>query len=352
MILARCKTEGVLISKSQFKSLLLAFAFALLFALEQTAAAQTAPGRAKSPHGVFDILRDTVSESQPCWTNPAIDGVRWRGGWNRVQKKVDGPYDWSGPDAALALAQKHGKQIGISFVALMAPPEGLEAAGCKFVQMSYGRVPWINDPVFLAKWSDFIKAAGARYDGKVDYIAMGGLGRVIESAIARKPSDMATLDALGGLSGWESAVKTITEAHAAVFRETPFIFTALKPYRSPEGQATLRRVVNDLAPKYPKRFGVMNCSLNARSRTGYLPNELVRKWSSTNPCGLQFLTSTRGFKGHSMGGSLAEALDAGVRLGAHWIEIYTLDGDNPTNAKLLKDTAAKLPGAATKAEVH
>ena len=105
-------------------------------------------------------------------------------------------------------------------------------------------------------------------------------------------------------------------------------------------------MISYLAPKYPKRFGVMNCTLNAHSRTGYLPNELVRRWSATNPCGLQFLTSTRGFKGHSMGGSLAEALDAGVRLGAHWIEIYSLDGDNPANAKLLTDTAAQLPGAA------
>ena len=167
-----------MINKFQLSGLLLALA------LGQTAA-QAAPELTKSPHGIFDILSDTVSESQACWANPAIDGVRWRGGWNRVQKKVDGPYDWSGPDAALALAQKHGKQIGISFVALMAPPEGLEAAGCKFVRLSYGNVPWINDPVFLAKWSDFIKAAGARYDGKVDYIAMGGLGRVIESGIGR-----------------------------------------------------------------------------------------------------------------------------------------------------------------------
>jgi len=47
-----------------------------------------------------------------------------------------------------------------------------------------------------------------------------------------------------------------------------------------------------------------------------------------------------------MGGSLSEALDAGVRLGAHWIEIYSLDGDNPANATLLTDTAARLPGAA------
>ena len=334
-----------MISKLHLRNLLLV----LTFSLGQRAA-QAAPDAIKSPRGIFDIVTDTVSERQPCWNNPAVDGVRWRGGWNRVQKTVDGPYDWSVPDAAVALAQKHGKQIGISFVALMAPPAGLEAAGCKFVQLSYGKVPWINDPVFLAKWSDFTKAAGARYDGKVNYIAMGGLGRVIESGIARMPGDMALLDTLGGLGGWESAVKTITAAYASAFQQTPFIFTAAKPYHSPEGQTALQRVINDLAPKYPRRFGIMDCSLNARSNARYLPNELVRRWSATNPCGLQFLTSTRGFNSRNVGGSLGDALDAGVKLGAHWIEIYHFDGDNPANAQLLRDTAAKLQGAAAKAE--
>jgi len=329
-------------NKSQLGTFLLA---AALLQLAAEAAAETI----KSPHGVFDLLRgkdETVSASDPCWTNPAIDGVRWRSGWNRVQKKIDGPCDWSAPDAAVALAHKNGKQIGISFVALTAAPDGLEAAGCKFAQLSYGKIPWINDPVFLSKWTDFIKAAGARYDGKVDYIAMGGLGRVIESGIGRSPSDMQALDALGGLRGWESAVKAITEAHAAALHQTPFIFTAAKPYNAPEGRVLLQRVINDLAAKYPKRFGVMNCSLNAQSGGGYLPNELVRRWSATNPCGLQFLTSTRGFKGRSMRGSLADALDSAVRLGARWVEIYPPDGDNPANAKLLKDTSARLARAA------
>jgi hypothetical protein len=323
----------------QFKSILL-----MLLIVLGKSSAEASSGSTKSPHGMFSILTDNVSEEQACWTNPAINGVRWRSGWNRVQKTVDGPYDWSGPDAALALAQKHGKQIGISFVALMAPPEGLEAAGCKFVQLSYGKIPWINDPVFLAKWTDFIKAAGARYDGKVDYIAMGGLGRVIESGIGARPNDMAALDALGGLAGWETAVKAITDAHAAAFLQTPFIFTAAKPYRSPAGRDSLELVLDSLAAKYPHRFGIMNCSLNARSGTGYLPNKFVQKWSATNPCGLQFLTSTRGFGGHTMGGSLAQALEAGVKLGAHWIEIYRFDGDNAANAKLLTDTAARLSG--------
>jgi len=320
----------------QFKNVLLIFLFGQF-------TTQPVFSLTKSPHGMFDILRDRASENQACWRNPAIDGVRWRGGWNRVQRTVDGPYDWSGPDAAVALAQRHGKQIGISFVALMAPPDGLEAAGCKFVQLSYGRIPWINDPVFLAKWTAFIKAAGARYDGKVDYIAMGGLGRVIESGIGAKPSDMSALDALGGLPGWEAAVKTITDAHAATFLQTPFIFTAAKPYRNPEAPESLKRVLDELARKYPQRFGIMNCSLNAHSNPGYLPHAYVQKYSATNPVGLQFLTSTRGFGKHSMGGTLSQALDAAVALGAHWIEIYTMDGDNPANADLLRATSARLP---------
>ena len=332
---------------NNFKSFLLV----LLLVLAQSTV-PASPSLTKSPHGMFDLLRDSVSENQPCWTNPAINGVRWRGGWNLVQRTVDGPYDWSGPDAAVALAQKHGKQIGISFVALKAAPEGLEAAGCKFVQLSYGRIPWINDRVFLAKWTAFIKAAGARYDGKVDYIAMGGLGRVIESGIAAKPADMSALDALGGLAGWEAAVKAITDAHAAAFLQTPFIFTASKPYRSPAAPDSLRRVLDELARKYPQRFGIMDCGLNAHSNPGYISHAYVQKYSATNPVGLQFLTTTQGFGKHRMGGTLAQALDAAVALGAHWIEIYPLDGDNAANAKLLTDTAARLPGAAATGGTH
>jgi len=334
------RMKGAAMTKSLFNSFLLVFLLLIC-------SSQPSPGATQSPHGIFDLLRgkgERMSENMACWRNPVINGVRWRGGWNRVQRRVDGDYDWSEPDAAVALAQQHNKQIGISFVALMAPPEGLEAAGCKFVQLSYGRVPWINDPVFLAKWTAFIKAAGERYDGKVDYIAMGGLGRVIESGIGATSSDQATLDALGGLRGWEAAAKTITEAHAAAFQQTPFIFTAARPYRRADAADHLARVLDDLAGRYPHRFGIMNCSLNAHSNPGYLPHAYVKKYSATNPVGLQFLTGSRGFGKHSLGGSLAQALDTAVSLGSHFIEIYPRDGDDPAHAKLLADTAARLPG--------
>src|SRR5216110_2309749 len=94
------------------KSLLLPIVFGLC------AVIPAAPGATKSPHGIFDLLRgkgERMGENMPCWRNPVINGVRWRGGWNRVQRTVDGAYDWSEPDAAVTLAQQYNKQIGISF---------------------------------------------------------------------------------------------------------------------------------------------------------------------------------------------------------------------------------------------
>jgi hypothetical protein len=86
----------------------------------------------------------------------------------------------------------------------------------------------------------------------------------------------------------------------------------------------------------------MDYTLNSHSGPGYVPNVYVQKYSNTNPVGLQFLTSTRGFNRHELGGTLAQALDATVALGAHWVEIYCFDADNPANSDLLKATAARL----------
>ena len=106
----------------------------------------------------------------------------------------------------------------------------------------------------------------------------------------------------------------------------------------------LERVVSAAAKKYPGRFGIMDCSLNARSRPEYPPNKLVQEFHATNPVGLQFLTSTEGFGNHDLGGTLAQALDAGVALDAHYIEIYSTDADDPANADTLTTYAEKLRG--------
>ena len=134
---------------------------------------------------------------------------------------------------------------------------------------------------------------------------------------------------------WTASCNAIIDAHAENLHSTPFIFTAGKPFGGREGMQALDRVVSAAAKKYPGRFGIMNCTLNARSRSEFPPNKLVKEFHDTNPVGLQFLTGTKGFGNHDLGGTLGQALDAGTPLGAHYIEIYARDADDPANAASL-----------------
>ena len=192
-------------------------------------------------------------------------------------------------------------------------------------------------PALLA----FVKALCAHVDGKVDYLAMGGLGAVIESYICRDP-DTIDLTMDEAVAKWTASSNAIIDAHAQNLHSTPFIFTAGKPFRGRAGVQALERVVSAAAKKYPGRFGIMNCTLNARSSPVYPPNALVREFHDTNPVGLQFLTSTEGFGNHDLGGTLAQALEAGIALHAQYIEVYSRDADDPANAATLTTYGEKL----------
>ncbi len=286
------------------------------------------------------------------WTNPHVKGVRIRLGWADIQPKSATEFNWAPIDSAIAMAQQNNKLLGLSVAMLgksepvgrSAIPPWLTAKQYQLPAMRSGKkrslvLPWDPDvqPALLA----FIKALCAHVDGKVDYLAMGGLGVIIESYICPNPATIGlTMDE--ATAKWTASCNTIIEAHAENLHSTPFIFTASKPFRGPGGQEALQRVVRAAAKKYPGRFGIMDCSLNARSNKGYLPNELVQEFRDTNPVGLQFLTSTKGFGHHDLGGTLAQALDAGVALGAHYIEVYSADVNNPANAATLDAYAAKL----------
>lgn len=304
-----------------------------------------------NPTGIFHLQSSGVSAKDPQWTNLAMDGVRVRTDWKTLQPSGATSYDWSALDLACDLAGNNSKQLGVSVNACLGVPTWVHSAGAKVIFITSKGVPnqmlaipW--DKVFLVHYESFITALAARYDGRFTYVPMGGLGQSMESYIAHDDATVKKLDKLGGLEAWKGSCVAITDAYASSFKTTPFIFTAAKPYgpygNVPASVAALSEVVNQLAAKYPGRFGVMDCSLAVGSNTGYLPHMLVSKWSASCPCGLQFLTSTVGFGGHDLGGTLKQALDAGVALKAHFIEVYQVDANDPANTQLFQDTSARL----------
>jgi hypothetical protein len=310
------------------------------------AVSSSASDQTKHPAGLIELDRG--------WTNLHVRGVRIRLGWSDIQPKSATEYDWSQIDSAIEKAQKNHKLLGLS-VAMLGRKEGggknaipawIEAKQYSLPMTRSGNkrsiiLPWDPDvqPAALA----FVKALCAHVDGKVDYLAMGGLGAVIESYICRDPATIGlTMDE--AVAKWTASCNAIIDAHAQNLHSTPFIFTAGKPFAGRAGVQALERVISAAARKYPGRFGIMNCTLNARSSPEYPPNRLVREFHDTNPVGLQFLTSTEGFGNHDLGGTLAQALDAGISLHAQYIEIYSRDADDPANAATLTTYAEKLRG--------
>ena len=284
------------------------------------------------PAGIVRLFSVDVSrpENSPSWTNPNIDGMRLRPIWSDVQP---GPatYDWSDIDELLDLATQHGKFIGLSVSAGTCTPRWVYDAGATEYHLQDGShlsmpLPW--DSVFQSKWLPFVRAMGQRYDGNpaLRYVVISGLGQFIETFLARTTADNSALTALGGPPAWEAAAKQIIAAYAEAFPKTPFFITASKPFLGAETITNLKTVIDWAVATYPRRFGIMNATLNAQSNANYYPNLAIYTYYHTQPTGFQMLCSAI-HDPQRLGGTLNDALTAGVLLGAKYVELYQDDAD-------------------------
>jgi hypothetical protein len=141
-------------------------------------------------------------------TNPNVDGIAIRAGWGEVEPR-DGVFNWSGVDALIAQVAPYNKKVSINVLAGWKTPSWIyteRAQGFEFVwDKPWGPayctivttpVPW--DPVFLAKWQDFITALGAKYgsNSAVTHVKLTGIG--YETGATVLPSNAAANPINGG----------------------------------------------------------------------------------------------------------------------------------------------------------
>jgi hypothetical protein len=290
--------------------------------------------------------RDLAKE--PCWTNPSVQGVLLRTFWNKIQPR-EGAIDWSFFDQGVALAAEHDKKVGLLITAGVTTPQWVYAAGAHEFTVTTPKgpvfsmpLPW--DPAFQAKWGEVIRAFGARYDSnpQVAYVVMGGSGRRAESFFVSTPEDVAAFDRVGGLTSWKTGVKWITGEYAKHFSATPFLLDLGAPVPSAQGRAALEDVCNSAVAAYPHRFGVRSDGLAANySPTSFGAREIAALTGSTT-VGFQMSVPSKGRLNPQGGSLLADALNRGIGLGAHFIEVYAGDCNEPGNAQVLAQAADKL----------
>jgi hypothetical protein len=165
--------------------------------------------------------------------HPHFAGVSVRTGWERIEA-VENVYDWSYVDSMIAEAGKHGKRIMLRVRPSWETPDWVYQAGAEpfwyHERNDGGRlqrmpVPW--DPVFQARWADFIAELGRRYR------ANPGLVHVLITGASRSDCEMylpANSERAAGQPAWEEvgytpgrmidAWKQVIDRWAAALPET------------------------------------------------------------------------------------------------------------------------------------
>lgn len=304
--------------------------------------------------GIIYLLRSDAAgrpwpdlSADPSWKNPLVQGLAFRTQWSKIEPSQD-KFDWSDLDQVAPLAKQYGKKWSLIVTAGVTTPDWVAKAGAQMMTVHADSVgatdmPLIWDPIFQKTWGAAIGAAGARYgaDPNLAYVVMSGAGRRAESFYVTTPDDQAVFEALGGLPKWQAGAEWMIDTYMAAFpARLPMILDLGAPEPTDAGQATLAAVCDYAVAKYGARFGVKSDGLEAGSSGNQYGQQEIQKLSPRALVGFQMGLPDNGK------GQLGAALTAGIKLGAHFIEVFAGDCNDPAQADALKSAGAQLSAPA------
>ena len=287
----------------------------------------------------YSSITDGVTTAGSTTVRSAGDTAGWDSHYS-IGLQVSGG---SIPAGATIIAVNSSSSITIS------APATESATGVATVTAKIEPMPLPWDPVFQAKWGAFIQALAARYGNapNLAYIVMGGPGRRAEAYFCFTPDDMDYfINTLGGLPNWEQGVQWIIDQYGTYFPNTPFILDMASPIPTPDGDASLQTVCDYGAAQYPgNHFGVKSDGLEYPSGppNGSAGVTEVSLLCPTSTVGYQFYLPQGGAVDPETGRLLLDlGLERGIGFGAHFIEVYAQDCDDPNSAAVLTSAAGIL----------
>jgi hypothetical protein len=326
---------------------------------------------ASGDSGVFSLSGSSLPVPAAVLTNPNVDGVALRQSWSDIETS-DGHYDWSFLDSQVPAIVAAGKSVSISIMVGEGTPPWVFAAGARsfstivlnpgatdFCQTIQIAVPW--DPVFLAKWTAFIKAMGAHYATKpIGSVHLTGLND--QSQETTLPSHMG--EVVNGCTSnddvqeWESlgysgarikaAWTQIVDTFAAAFPHSKIIPMVLPNSFPPIDDAghlnpawtNLQNTLVEIGvARHSSQFGVQNNALS-----DYFIMPLIQSLASSMTTGFQMLWWVTNDTSCRLNGlitpcdphtELQQAVATGLNGGAAYLEIYQTDIVNPALADVI-----------------
>jgi hypothetical protein len=308
--------------------------------------------------GVFALSTGTNPIAKEVMTNPDLTGVSLRAGWSDVEPE-ETRFVWHF-DADIEQARKAGKQVMLRVSPGARSPQWVYTAGAKpFVfqeanphKKTQGEtmqtpIPW--DPVFLKKWTAFIKAMGRKYADNPTVVLIQMVGpnkHGGEMHLPKTAADKQNWDKAGySKDKLVGAYKVVIDAYDEAFPQKPLALdVAIPVYQDGAAEEILAYAQRKLG----KRFCVQHNALAAKtSEDANKVHQLVRSYDGKATVGYQLLCSATGKSqftggGTRFGGSLREAFAIGLRGGGSYFEIYTADLDDAECARHIHELAVAL----------
>jgi hypothetical protein len=287
------------------------------------------------PHP-FTLSDMNISALQAELSQPECHGQSLRFTWAN-REPSEGNRLWSDIDAALA-ALPPGKKLMLRVSAGAYAPQWVIDAGAAtaLYQAQNVCIPWAADGIYLGKWTNFLTAFGAKYNGHplISAIQMSGGGKAGEMSLgADWPIAASGYTAALCISTWQ----TIIDGYHAAFPDTPCYLDIMEPITGISNGTVVPYVMAYGIAHYPNWFRAQNNGLNG---TGAEPwgRDILQTASLGTSIGYQMTGSVNWNPGNV--GDRQSAFQIALDDKATHVEIYHDDYADGSFASAIRYLAA------------
>jgi len=292
-----------------------------------------------------------------------VTGYSIRVAWKALEP-VKGQYNWQPVDNIIELAKKNGKYVTLRVLAGIDSPKWImddpNMPKLKFISRNPNQEKYFNKPVVLPKlWENsylkeyytFLEVIAKRYSNEPLLYWVAVSGPVAGAACPMLPRQKETVKALEDQGftreKWRKVWEEAIDRTAQAFPRKSISLCVDVPVFYPELADQLAAYAVN---KYGHRICLQSNGLSAKVFAAAKRNpkfdrflDIFRQYAGKATIGFQMTWAAAWRnKGRDRLGPLDQAVDAGIRLNASYLEIYQDDIIDPANAAILSDASKKL----------
>lgn len=328
-------------------------------------------------YGVY-VLNKMEEPFKPIGLNsPYVRGISPRVKWWTVEP-VEGHYVWNYLDEVFQTAAQYNKKVILRVHPGVFTPEWVYEAGAQRVQRPEGMgrfplkrgrssnftgkdrslnkeqgipdegqpaldvspslpVPW--DPVYLAKWINFIDNLGRRYHSNSNLYAVAVAGPTVTSVEFHLRGKERDWESFGYTpTKLQDAWKQCIDAYARAFPNKPIVLNIT--FQILGNRELPQQIIEYGLRTYKDRLFIQGNWLSANTPLERL--NVMRQFSNQTTVGFQMLGTANRV------GNLRKAIENGLAGGASYLEIYEFDVINPEFREDIQFAASQLQAASAK----